>query len=179
MNNNQTGQCILLVEDEMLLGMMLEDLLLDAGYQVSRATGLAEALAQLDRVEFDAAILDIDLGGKDVFPLADRLRDGGIPFVFASASNAACIDVAFRQYPLIAKPYTIAEVEQSLERMLRGRGDVVLPSEAVTSTQVLAQPAYAEPAFSDPAFSKPAFSEPALSESVLPRTPAMPGSHVS
>lgn len=159
MNNNQTGQCILLVEDEMLLGMMLEDLLLDAGYQVSRATGLADALVQLDRVDFDAAILDIHLGDKDVFPLASRLRSSGIPFVFASASDAACIGAEFRQYPLIVKPYTVAQVEQSLDRMLRSRSEEAQRvNNAVLDTDRV--------------------RDPLIPAGVMPRT-AVRGSHVS
>lgn len=102
----------------MLLALMLEDLLLEAGYRVHRATCLAEALEQTDRMPFDAAILDINLGGNDVFPLATRLRFLKVPFVFASASDAACIGAEFRQYQLLVKPYTIDQVQQALDRLL-------------------------------------------------------------
>lgn len=109
---------ILIVEDEMLLALMLEDLLLDTGYRVVHAEKLSHAFELVEREHFDVAILDINLEGAEVFPLAARLRELRIPFVFASASDISRIGPEFRHYPLIAKPYTIGQVEQSLTQVL-------------------------------------------------------------
>lgn len=109
---------VLIVEDEKLLALMLEDLLLETGHRVTRAGTLNEALALVERERFDAAILDINIGGMDVFPLAARLRELRTPFVFASASDAARIAAEFTQEQLIPKPYTIGQVQQSLAHML-------------------------------------------------------------
>ncbi len=109
---------VLIVEDEKLLALMLEDLLLETGHRVVHASSLGDALAIVERERFDAAILDINLGGMDVFPVAARLRALGTPFVFASASDAEHIGAEFRHEQLIAKPYTIGQVQQSLARML-------------------------------------------------------------
>lgn len=109
---------ILIVEDEMLLALMLEDLLMDTGYRVVHADTLAIAFELVERDHFDVAILDINLEGAEVFPLAARLRELRIPFVFASASDLSRIGPEFRQYPMIAKPYTIGQVEQSLNKVL-------------------------------------------------------------
>lgn len=113
-----TGNNVLIVEDETLLALMLEDLLLDIGHHVMHAGSLPDAMELVEREHFDAAILDINLDGEDVFPLAERLRELRTPFVFASAMDADRIDPEFRQEQLIAKPYTIGQVEQSLDRML-------------------------------------------------------------
>lgn len=111
---------ILIVEDEMLLALMLEDLLMDTGYRVVHAETLAAAFGLVERDHFDVAILDINLEGAEVFPLAARLRELRIPFVFASASDLSRIGPEFRHYPMIAKPYTIGQVEQSLNQVLAG-----------------------------------------------------------
>lgn len=113
-----TGNHVLIVEDEKLLALMLEDLLLDTGHRVMHAGSLADALALIEHEHFDAAILDINIAGKDVFPVAVRLRELETPFVFASAADARRIGPEFSEEQLIAKPYTIGQIRQSLSRML-------------------------------------------------------------
>jgi CheY-like chemotaxis protein len=118
MNPCFTVNNVLIVEDETLLALMLEDLLRDSGHRVVHAGSLPDAMAALEREQFDAAILDININGTDVFPVAARLRELNTPFVFASASDAERIGPEFRQEQLIAKPYTIGQVQQSLDHML-------------------------------------------------------------
>lgn len=122
MNPSFTGNNVLIVEDEMLLALMLEDLLLDRGHHVVHAPSLPDAIAAVEREHFDAAILDINLNGEEVFPVASRLRELQTPFVFASASDAALIEPAFQDEQLIAKPYTIGQLERFLERALPSSG---------------------------------------------------------
>lgn len=109
---------ILIVEDEMLLALMLEDLLSESGYHVMRAIGLKDGHEVVDRMRVDAAILDVSLGGVEVFPLAIRLQESQIPFVFATAGDAARIGARFGGYPIISKPYTIEQIRQSLTGLL-------------------------------------------------------------
>ena len=118
--NHLSGN-LLIVEDEKLLALMLEDLLLDAGHRVVHAGSVTDALALVEHQQFDAAILDINIGGPEVFPVAVRLRELQTPFVFASASDADRMGPEFREEQLIAKPYTIVQLQQSLERMLSTR----------------------------------------------------------
>ena len=118
MTSRVTGNNVLIVEDETLLALMLEDLLIDSGHRVVHAGSVPDAMAALEREPFDAAILDINVNGNDVFPVAARLRELNTPFVFASASDAEQIGPEFRQEQLIAKPYTIGQVQQSLSGML-------------------------------------------------------------
>ena len=118
MNSRTTHNSVLIVEDETLLALMLEDLLIDSGHRVVHAGSLPEAMAALEREPFDAAILDINIQGDEVFPVATRLRELNIPFVFASASNAEQIAPEFSTEQLIAKPYTIGQVQQSLGHLL-------------------------------------------------------------
>jgi len=86
-----SGRSVLLVEDEMILAAEIEHSLEEAGAQVIGPVGrLGDALAIVTTSDerFDAAILDVDLHGQDVFPVADVLRDRGIPFLFHTAHGS-------------------------------------------------------------------------------------------
>ena len=84
MNDVIPQRAVLIVEDEMCLAMLLQDLLEDAGYNVLMAARLPAAVALAESAEIDAAILDINLAGTEVFPAAEVLRGRGVPFVFTS-----------------------------------------------------------------------------------------------
>ena len=122
MIRNATGPCVLLVEDEMCLAMMLQDLLEDAGYRVLKAARVAGALALAEAESIDAAILDVNLAGKEVFPVADELRRRGVPFMFASGYGARALPGEFRGCPVLQKPYDPAALEAMLENVLAGPG---------------------------------------------------------
>lgn len=77
------GRNILVVEDESLIALVLMDALEEAGANVvGPCYTLAECLRLANTEVIDAAILDVDLAGQDVFPAADTLRGRGIPFIF-------------------------------------------------------------------------------------------------
>jgi DNA-binding response OmpR family regulator len=116
----ETGRNILLVEDEHLLAVMLQDLLHDTGYVVTHVDNLSTALESVARERFDAAMLDINLGDEEVYPLAERLREMAVPFFFASARGAAGLAHAFRGHPVVPKPYRIDQIEAMLEAALHG-----------------------------------------------------------
>lgn len=112
---------VLMVEDEAYLAMALEDLLTDAGYHVLGAARLADALEIADHERVDGALLDINLQGEAVYPLASRLRERGIPFVFASAYSERNIPQDFRDCEIVRKPYTYESIIEAVESMLEGR----------------------------------------------------------
>lgn len=104
------GRRILVVEDEPLLAMLLEDVLGEQGaVVVGPAFNLAQGLALAERVELDGAILDINLGGQESFPIADVLDARSVPFLFATAyahKGHPYADSA----PLLPKPYDLRAV---------------------------------------------------------------------
>lgn len=108
---------VLLVEDETLQATMLRVLLLDRGLLVIHAQNLRQALDVVEQ-PIAAAILDITLAEANVYPVAERLRAKGIPFFFASGAEAYQIVPAFKDVPLIHKPYRIDQVYALLDRML-------------------------------------------------------------
>lgn len=117
---------ILMVEDEMNLAMMLEDILEDAGYRVLKAARLPKALeivAQSDSdgtARIDAAILDINLAGIEVFPLAEALRARGVPFVFTSGYGKDGLPDDFRGSAVLQKPYGADSILTTLQTMIGG-----------------------------------------------------------
>lgn len=112
---------ILIVEDEPLIAMMLEDFLLSLGHEV-RATceSVGEALKAVQNGDFDVAILDVNLKGENVWPVAAELRDREIPFILASGGHVDPPPAEFAGVPMIDKPYTIDRVTPALEAALAG-----------------------------------------------------------
>ncbi len=114
---------ILMVEDEMNLAMMLEDILDDAGYRVLKAARLPNALEIVAQSvmdgggRIDAAILDINLAGVEVFPLADILREFGVPFVFTSGYGSDGIPDEYGDSAVLQKPYSPEKIVSIVREM--------------------------------------------------------------
>ena len=112
----ETAGRILVVEDEVLVGMLMRDLIVDMGYFVSGPfCSLEEANAAVDAQGFDAAVLDVNLAGEFVYPLADRLRALEVPCVFVTGYDQQALDARFVQFPVLQKPIH----RQNLEPVLR------------------------------------------------------------
>lgn len=117
------GKRILVVEDEALLAMKLKDMLEKQGcVVVGPVARLARALALLDGEAIDGAVLDINLAGVPVFPLALELRARGIPFIFATGyEGSVAYPDEVRDAPRVRKPYGDAQLLGALEHALAGR----------------------------------------------------------
>ena len=103
------GARVFLVEDEFLLGMALEEDLQAAGcVVVGPFRSLAHAREAAQREQFDLAILDINLAGELVYPLADELIARGMPFLFLSGYGTADMPLRFRAVRRLPKPHDIA-----------------------------------------------------------------------
>jgi CheY-like chemotaxis protein len=113
----KTPRRVLVVEDEILIGMLLEDMLSDLGYEIAAtASRVDEAAAFAKDAQFDAAILDVNLNGQDVYPVAAILAGRGIPFVFATGYGERGLPHAFQDRPTLQKPFQ----QETLERQLAG-----------------------------------------------------------
>lgn len=107
---------VLIVEDEIVVAMFLEDALATFGYEVAGvASRLEEALARSQTPDFAAAVLDVHLNGQDVFPLADRLAELKLPFIFATGYGARGIPARHADRPILQKPFLPAELAQALD----------------------------------------------------------------
>ncbi len=99
------GNRLLLVEDEALTGMMMSEMLTELGFHVIGPFGrVADAMAAVGREDFHAAVLDINLDGEMVYPVADAVVARGVPFVFVTGYGAEGIDGRFARVPVLQKP---------------------------------------------------------------------------
>ena len=110
---------VLVVEDEAMVAMMLEDMLDDLGCRVvGPAASLAAGLELARSAPLDAAVLDVNLAGEKVFPIADALSERGVPFVYATGYGRAGLREEDTARPVVQKPYST----QDLARTLRAAG---------------------------------------------------------
>jgi len=115
------ARTILIVEDEPLIAMMLEDFLESLGHTVKASCdNVADALKAVALNGFDIAILDVNLKGENVWPVAAELRLRGVPFVLASGGHVDPPPPEFAGAPLIEKPFTIDRVTPALEAAMAG-----------------------------------------------------------
>ncbi|MEO3433264.1 response regulator [Inquilinus sp. CAU 1745] len=109
---------VLIVEDEFLVAMHLEALLGEMGYQViGPATRIGEAIGLAREKDIDFAVLDINLAGTKTFPVADILRQRGVPFMFASGYGSEGLIDGYRDEGVLQKPYDIAQIRDALARI--------------------------------------------------------------
>ena len=111
---------ILVVEDEYMLSEDVRELLEAAGAIVVGPVGKIAAAMELAGSDqrLDGAVLDINLQGEMVFPLADLLRERQIPYLFATGYDAEAIPVRFSQVKRCEKPLNAEHVRRALAGIL-------------------------------------------------------------
>lgn len=110
---------ILIVEDEALIAMLLEEMLADRNFQVAGVAATLEEGEQLaEELDIDAAILDVSLNGSYVFPVAEKLSERGIPFVFTTGYGEAGLPKQWSDRPVFTKPYDITELTEALAQLM-------------------------------------------------------------
>ena len=113
------GRRVLIVEDAVLLALELETGLSDAGALViGPAYELEEALALLDQ-PIDAAVLDANLNGQSVMPVAQALTERGVPFIFATGYGDTGAALAGFNAPIVRKPYDVGQVAQAVSDLMQ------------------------------------------------------------
>ena len=111
------AKTIMVVEDEALVALSLHDFLSELGYSVVGPVGrVTEALRILNQRPVDAAILDVNLAGEFVYPLAELLRARNIPFVFATGYSSESIDPRFGDISVLQKPIDRQTLEACFSR---------------------------------------------------------------
>ena len=106
MANTPMTRRVLIVEDEMLIAMMLQDMISDAGLEVEGvASSLNAGIDLASKANFDLAILDVNLNGEEVYPVAEILQRRGIPFIFSTGYGAGGIRPGYAGTPQVVKPF--------------------------------------------------------------------------
>jgi CheY-like chemotaxis protein len=106
---------VLVVEDEGGVALLIEDMLEQLGCELAGSIAtLDKALTFVATQFFDCALLDVNLAGQMVFPVAEALRKRNIPFVFSTGYGRIGLPETFAGCPVLNKPFTIDDFEQKL-----------------------------------------------------------------
>lgn len=115
-----SGRRVLIVEDESLVAMLLETILEDMEcIPVGPASNIddGEILAR-DTENLDAALLDVNVAGRQVFPVAEVLKARGVPFVFSTGYGEGGLPEEWRGQPTLQKPFTEAAIRDALMKAM-------------------------------------------------------------
>jgi len=109
------GLRVLLVEDEATVAMLIEDMLEDLGCRVvASAASIASAHEAACRADIDFAVLDVNVAGWLVFPVAELLQGRGIPFLFSTGYGATELLASFASKQVVAKPFSQDQLQKSI-----------------------------------------------------------------
>jgi len=113
---------VLIVEDEFLVAALLEDTLAGFGCRVlGPASTVQEGLELIRTERVEAAVLDVNIDGEPVFPVADALAAAGVPFIFATGYGRAGVADRHGERSVLEKPYESRTLRHALESAIRGR----------------------------------------------------------
>jgi CheY-like chemotaxis protein len=109
------GLRVLVVEDEFIVLVMLEEMLSELGCEIAGSVSrVAEALKLIPSLKLDAAVLDINLGGAKVYPVAEALAARNVPIIFATGYGCAGILERWQDRPVVQKPYGLYQLADAL-----------------------------------------------------------------
>lgn len=110
-----SGLKIFVVEDEFFVAVFIENILRDLGCTVvGPSAGVAEAIGTVAAEFFDAAVLDINLDGEYVYPVADLLLEIGTPFVFSTGYAALDLPERYRRFRRVRKPFNVETLKREI-----------------------------------------------------------------
>lgn len=110
---------ILVVDDEPLVSMLVEDWLVELGCEVvGPARSVQQGLDMAGSAELDGAILDINLGGNNSYPVAETLQQRGVPFAFVTGDSAVDAESGFADPIVLSKPFDFEGVKAVLGKLL-------------------------------------------------------------
>ncbi len=113
-----SGRRILVVEDEMLILLMIEDMLADFGCEsVTAAATIDQAVALINGQVFDAAMLDMNLDGKDSHAVAKALTACRVPFIFCTGNGGQEMEEGFDGHPVLRKPFKSEELARLITHL--------------------------------------------------------------
>ena len=114
--NMVCGLRVLLVEDEFMVALLLETMLTDLGYQVvGPVARLEKGLEMVEQEAIDLAVLDVNINGREVYPIAEALEARGIPFIFATGYGSTGLHPAYSGRPVLQKPYRREHLRVAIE----------------------------------------------------------------
>jgi CheY-like chemotaxis protein len=114
------GGSVFLVEDEVMIRMMVADMLEELGYTVAAEAGeIKEAVRLAESAEFDVAILDVNVNGKVISPVADLIKARNLPFIFATGYGSSGLPEEYRDRPALQKPFQLETLARMIDTALK------------------------------------------------------------
>ena len=114
------GYSVLLVEDEIMIRMMVADMLEELGHSVAGEAGeIGQAIKLAQATEFELAILDVNVNGHAITPVADVIKARNLPFIFATGYGAAGVPEEYRDRPTLQKPFLIERLAEVIIQVLK------------------------------------------------------------
>src|ERR1700709_684948 len=114
------GGSVFLVEDEVMIRMMVADMLEELGYRVVAEAGeINEALRLAQSTEFDVAILDVNVNGKVISPVAELIAARNRPFIFATGYGSSGLPPEYRDRPALQKPFQLETLARMIDSTLK------------------------------------------------------------
>lgn len=114
------GLRILVVEDQAPIALQVEDMLVESDCEVvGPASRVEQALKLLDEQDVDAAVLDLNIAGEMVYPVADLMDARGLPYVFATGCDPADLAGPYRQKQVLQKPFSRRALIEAMEQVLQ------------------------------------------------------------
>ena len=115
-----SGRSVFLVEDEVMIRMMVADMLEELGYKVAAEAGdITEAMRLAQATEFDIAILDVNVNGKVISPVAELIKARNRPFIFATGYGSQGLPEEYRDRPALQKPFQLESLGKMIETALK------------------------------------------------------------
>jgi CheY-like chemotaxis protein len=109
---------ILIIEDELLIALLIEEMVREIGYRVSRvAYTMAIARQEFVKRNFDAVLLDINIGGRYQPEVADFLQNMGVPFAFVTGYDYLIVP-RHQTVPVLQKPFTVVQLRALLDMLV-------------------------------------------------------------
>jgi CheY-like chemotaxis protein len=113
------GLRVLVVEDELLVAMVVENILGHAGCLVVGPFRQVRKAIEAARMEaIDIALLDVNLAGERVFPVAEVLAQRGVPFVFMTGYGPGVLPAQYADRPMVGKPFKAPDLIDRLSNAL-------------------------------------------------------------
>jgi CheY-like chemotaxis protein len=121
LDNPLSGLRVLAVEDEFPVLLLLEEMLIELGCEIAgSASRVGEALGMLAQEVPAAAVLDVNVAGVKVYPVAQALTTLGVPIVFSTGYGEHGVDEAWRKHPILQKPYRVEDLARALLTAIAG-----------------------------------------------------------
>jgi CheY-like chemotaxis protein len=116
-----SGARVFVVEDEFAVLLMLEDMLAELGCVLAgTASRMGDAVRMAKELDLDAAVLDFNINGETITPVAEILAARRVPLVFSTGYGRNGLDPHWRDRPVLQKPYQVEELAAALRDALGG-----------------------------------------------------------